>query len=149
MNSLLFRRAGGTAVGAIRRTPTWFRRWSTMAAKAMGSPWTFLIAVVFIIAWALSGFWLRFSDTWQLIINTATSVVTFLAVFLIQHTQNREASAMHLKLDELIRAVEGARNHLVHLEDLDDEELERLEEQFRRFRERGLMRREPKKNGGG
>ena len=141
MNSMVFRRAGSGAMSAARRTPGWFRRWSTGCAKALGSPWMFLVGVAFILSWAGSGFWFRWSDTWQLIINTVTSVVTFLAVFLIQHTQNRESAAMHLKLDELIRAVEGARNHLVHLEDLEDEELEKLEEQFRRMRERGMLRR--------
>src|SRR5947209_2764028 len=138
MNSMLFRRAGGGVVGTTNRTPAWFRRSSTAAAKALGSPWAFLVGAIFIVAWAVSGYWLHFSDTWQLIINTATSVVTFLAVFLIQNTQNREASAMHLKLDELIRAVEGTRKGLVHLEDLEDDQLEWLEAQFRRVREHAV-----------
>ena len=82
----------------------------------------------------------HFSDTWQLIINTGTTIVTFLMVFLIQNTQNRDAKAMHLKLDELIRAIEGARNRLVDLEKLSDEELKQLEEQFTRLRNKASER---------
>lgn len=133
MNLLPFHRFGIPPKG--HRTPGWFRRCSSLAARALGSPWAFAFGAAFIVAWAVSGHWFHYSDTWQLIINTATSVVTFLAVFLIQNTQNREAGAMHLKLDELIRAVEGTRKGLVHLEDLDDDQLEYLEAQFRRLRE--------------
>ena len=100
----------------------------------LGSAWAFAAAVLAIIVWIVTGPTFHFSDTWQLIINTATTIVTFLMVFLIQNTQNRDAKAMHLKLDELIRAVEGARNHLVDLEELSDNDLKRLEEQFRRLR---------------
>ena len=96
----------------------------------------FLFAVVVLVAWAISGPFFHFSDTWQLIINTGTTIVTFLVVFLIQNTQNRDAKAMHLKLDELIRAIKDARDELVDLEDLSDEELKKLEEQFRRTRKR-------------
>src|SRR5260221_13282471 len=97
---------------------------------------TFTIAVAVIIVWAATGPVFGFSDTWQLIINTATTIITFLMVFLIQNTQNRDAKAVHLKLDELIRAIKDARNELVDLEDLSDEELEKLEAQFRRMRQR-------------
>jgi low affinity Fe/Cu permease len=89
--------------------------------------------VLVILVWLVTGPTFHFSDTWQLIINTATTVVTFLMVFLIQNTQNRDAKAMHLKLDELIRAMKGARNKLVDLEELSDEELSKLEEQFQRL----------------
>jgi len=92
--------------------------------------------VLVILVWLLTGPTFHFSDTWQLIINTATTVITFLMVFLIQNTQNRDAKAMHLKLDEVIRALQEARNELVDLEDLSDEELKRLEIQFKRLRER-------------
>jgi low affinity Fe/Cu permease len=92
--------------------------------------------VLVILVWLLTGPMFHFSDTWQLIINTATTVITFLMVFLIQNTQNRDAKAMHLKLDELIRAIKDARNELVDLEELSDEELKKLEEQFRRTRNR-------------
>ena len=90
-------------------------------------------AVIVIFVWLVTGPTFHFSDTWQLIINTATTVVTFLMVFLIQNTQNRDAKAMHLKLDELIRAIKGARNKLVDLEELSDEELSKLEKEFHRL----------------
>jgi low affinity Fe/Cu permease len=113
-----------------------FRVFAQRSSVMLGSAWAFTGAVLVILVWLLTGPTFHFSDTWQLIINTATTVVTFLMVFLIQNTQNRDAKAMHLKLDELIRAVKGARNQLVDLEDLSDEELKKLEEQFRRMRKR-------------
>src|SRR5919108_1056050 len=113
-----------------------FARLATGAARAMGHPTAFVIAVLIILGWAVTGPMFHFSDTWQLVINTATTIVTFLMVFLIQNTQNRDAKAMHLKLDELIRALRGARNQLVDLEDLSDEELKKLEKQFQRMRRR-------------
>ena len=100
----------------------------------LGSAWAFAGAVLVIVVWLITGPTFHFSDTWQLIINTATTVITFLMVFLIQKTQNRDAKAMHLKLDELIRAIKGARNRLVDLEGLSDEELSTLEKQFQRLR---------------
>ncbi len=112
-----------------------FRKFSQKTSDVVGSPWAFIVAVVIILVWAVTGPIFSFSDTWQLIINTGTTIVTFLMVFLIQNTQNRDAKAIHLKLDELIRAVEHARNNLVDLEDLSDEELEKLQDQFRHFRE--------------
>jgi low affinity Fe/Cu permease len=113
----------------------YFRRFSRKAAEMVGAPWSFVTALAVIVIWALSGPIYHFSDTWQLVINTATTIITFLMVFLIQNTQNRDAKALHLKLDELIRVVEKARNNLVDLEDLSDEELAKLEAEFRRFRE--------------
>ena len=104
------------------------------ASVLLGSAWAFCGAVLVIVVWLVTGPAFHFSDTWQLIINTAATVVTFLMVFLIQNTQNRDAKAMHLKLDELIRAVKGARNQLVDLENLSDDDLRKLEEQFRRLR---------------
>jgi low affinity Fe/Cu permease len=101
----------------------------------LGSAWAFTGAVLVILVWLVTGPTFHFSDTWQLIINTATTVITFLMVFLIQNTQNRDAKAMHLKLDELIRAVRGARNQLLDLEHLSDEELKKLEQQFQRIRQ--------------
>jgi low affinity Fe/Cu permease len=116
-----------------------FRKFAHKAAELVGSPWAFTVAVVVIIGWAACGPIFKFSDTWQLIINTATTVVTFLMVFLIQNTQNRDAKAIHLKLDELIKAVEGARTELVDLEEMSDQELRELEEEFRRLhKQRGL-----------
>jgi low affinity Fe/Cu permease len=113
-----------------------FRIFARHSAVALGSAWAFAGAVLVILAWIISGPTFHFSDTWQLVINTATTIVTFLMVFLIQNTQNRDAKAVHLKLDELIRAVKGARNHLVDLEDLSDEELKKLEQQFQDLRKR-------------
>ncbi len=92
-----------------------------------------MIAIAIIVVWALTGPAFHFSDTWQLIINTGTTIVTFLMVFLIQNTQNRDAKAVHLKLDELIRALQGARDHLVDLEKLSDDELKKLESEFERI----------------
>ena len=99
----------------------------------MGSPYAFLSGVVIVAVWAATGRVFHYSDTWQLVINTGTTIVTFLMVFLIQNTQNRDAKAMHLKLDELIRAVASARNRLVHLEDLSDADLAKLEEEFKKL----------------
>jgi low affinity Fe/Cu permease len=106
------------------------------AAIVLGSAWAFVGALLVILVWLITGPTFHFSDTWQLIINTATTIITFLMVFLIQNTQNRDAKAVHLKLDELIRALKGARNKLVDLEDLSEEELRHLEDQFQRLREK-------------
>jgi low affinity Fe/Cu permease len=111
-----------------------FRLFAQRSAMMLGSAWAFAAAVLAILVWIVTGPTFHFSDTWQLIINTATTIITFLMVFLIQNTQNRDAKAMHLKLDELIRALKGARNQLVDLENLSDEDLKKLEEQFRRLR---------------
>jgi len=113
-----------------------FRLFAHRSAVMLGSAWAFTAAVLAILLWIVTGPTFHFSDTWQLIINTATTIITFLMVFLIQNTQNRDAKAMHLKLDELIRAIKDARDELVDLEDLSDEELKKLEEQFRRMRTR-------------
>ena len=113
-----------------------FRVFARRSSAILGSAWAFVAAVFIIVVWGLTGPTFHFSDTWQLIINTATTIITFLMVFLIQNTQNRDAKAMHLKLDELIRAIKNARNELVDLEELSDEELQKLEGQFRRMRKR-------------
>ena len=113
-----------------------FRVFARRSSIALGSAWAFAGAVLAILVWVVTGPMFHFSDTWQLVINTATTIVTFLMVFLIQNTQNRDAKAVHLKLDELIRALKNARNELVDLENLSDEELQQLEEQFRSMRER-------------
>jgi low affinity Fe/Cu permease len=110
-----------------------FHRLAQLAAQGMGSPWAFLGAVVVCLVWAASGPMFHYSDTWQLVINTGTTIATFLMVFLIQNTQNRDARAIHLKLDELIRALEEPRTGLVGLEKMTDEELNALEEQFERL----------------
>ena len=113
-----------------------FRVFARRSSTILGSAWAFAGALFVILVWGLTGPTFHFSDTWQLIINTGTTIVTFLMVFLIQNTQNRDAKAVHLKLDEIIRALKGARNELVDLEDLSDEDLKRLEEQFKRLRTR-------------
>jgi low affinity Fe/Cu permease len=110
-----------------------FRVLARKASSVLGSPWAFIVALLIIAIWAITGPMFDFSDTWQLIINTGTTIVTFLMVFLIQNTQNRDAKAVHLKLDELIRALHGARNRLVDLEKLSDDEMKKLEEEFERI----------------
>jgi low affinity Fe/Cu permease len=104
-----------------------FAKWT---ARAAGHPTTFALAIILIVVWALTGPAFHYSDTWQLVINTGTTIITFLMVFLIQNTQNRDAVAMQLKLDELIHAVKGARNQLIDIEDLTEEELESLRTRF-------------------
>lgn len=113
-----------------------FRKISVWAANFLGSPWTFIANVVLILIWLAMGPIYHYSDTWQLLVNTLTTVFTYLAVFLIQNTQNRDAKAVHLKLDELITSMEGARNRLVNLEDLTDDELDMLQKQFQRLHEK-------------
>jgi low affinity Fe/Cu permease len=113
-----------------------FRIFARKSSMVLGSAWAFVVAVFIIAVWALTGPTFHFSDTWQLIINTGTTIVTFLMVFLIQNTQNRDSKALHLKLDEIIRALKGARNQLVDLEKLSDEDLDRLEKQFERLRQK-------------
>jgi len=116
-----------------------FRVFARRSSAILGSAWAFTGALFIIVVWAVTGPTFHFSDTWQLIINTGTTIVTFLMVFLIQNTQNRDAKAVHLKLDEIIRAVKGARNELVDLENLSDEDLKKLEGQFKRLRERAEL----------
>lgn len=113
-----------------------FRVFARTTSNLLGTAWAFVIALSIIAVWAVTGPMFGFSDTWQLIINTGTTIVTFLMVFLIQNTQNRDAKAVHLKLDEIIRAIKGARNELVDLEELSDEDLKKLEAQFRELRHR-------------
>ncbi|MEO6436651.1 MAG: low affinity iron permease family protein [Tepidisphaeraceae bacterium] len=111
-----------------------FQRFAQTTSRMAGTPWAFLCAMSIIVVWALCGPIFKFSDTWQLVINTSTTIVTFLMVFLIQNTQNRDAKAIHLKLDELIRAKQGARNSMVDLEHCTDEELDLIEAEFKRIR---------------
>jgi len=110
-----------------------FRKFAQSTSQLVGSSWAFMLAAVVIIVWAVTGPMFHYSDTWQLVINTGTTIITFLMVFLIQNTQNRDAKAIHLKLDELIKGVSGARTRLVNLQELSDEELERLHKEFERL----------------
>ena len=114
-----------------------FNNFAKQCAAIVGSPWAFIFAVVIVLTWAVAGAQFAYSDTWQLVINTGTTIVTFLMVFLIQNSQNRDAKAVHLKLDELIHGVHGARNGLIDLENLSDGELEVFQQQFERLRKRG------------
>lgn len=99
-----------------------FRRFSHCASERLGSPWAFVVAITVVIVWALMGPAAMYSETWQLLINTGTTVVTFLMVFIIQNTQNHDSRALHLKLDELIHAVESARDDLVDIENASEDE---------------------------
>ena len=123
-----------------------FRKFAENTANAVGSYWAFLLAALTVIIWAVSGPLFGFSDTWQLVINTGTTVVTFLMVFLIQNTQNRDAEAMHIKLDELIRAIKEAQNSLLDLENLDEEELDRIRSRYERLAEEARGARDVRKS---
>src|SRR5947208_2443475 len=113
-----------------------FRIFARRSSRVLGSAWAFGIAILIIVIWGVTGPAFHYSNTWQLIINTGTTIVTFLMVFLIQNTQNRDDKAAHLKLDEIIRALKGARNELIDLEKLADEDLSSLEKQFERVRKK-------------
>jgi low affinity Fe/Cu permease len=121
----------------LRKTvavPEFFRTFARRISDFVGSSWAFAGAVLTIVVWAVAGPVYHYSDTWQLVINTGTTVVTFLMVFLMQNTQNRDAKAIHLKLDELLRGVKGARTGLVRLEDLTEAELVELGKEFEALR---------------
>ena len=126
--------------GSATRSTHWFVRFAASTATWAGTSPAFVIAVLVVLVWAVLGPVFHYSDTWQLVINTATSVATFLIVFLIQNTQNRDTAVIQLKLDELIRAVTQARTELVQMEGLSDEELDGLREEFRILRERASAR---------
>jgi low affinity Fe/Cu permease len=113
-----------------------FRRFAHATARAVGSVWAFFLAFLVILVWAVSGPLFHFSDTWQLVINTGTTIITFIMVFLIQATQNRDSREIHLKLDELLRAISKARTGLAALDELSDDELDGLLEDFHRAREK-------------
>src|SRR5437660_11123090 len=112
----------------------WFGRTAAKIAGWVGSAWAFILAALTIVLWVATGPYFHYSDTWQLVINTATTVITFLVVFLIQNTQNRNDRAMHLKLDEVIRAIRNARNEMISIEHLSDEELEGLTKHYDHLR---------------
>jgi low affinity Fe/Cu permease len=115
----------------------WFMTFSNWVSEVMGSPWAFLTAGLIIVVWATTGPVFHYSDTWQLIINTGTTIVTFLMVFLIQNTQNRDARAIHLKLDEIIRVMAGAKNQLIDAENLTQDELNKLRDHFAQIAKQG------------
>ncbi|MCC2630414.1 MAG: putative small integral rane protein [Candidatus Paceibacter sp.] len=113
-----------------------FRKIAHKASEIVGSANIFMFALILIIIWAMSGHYYNYSDTWQLVINTGTTILTFLMVILIQNTQNREARATQLKLDELIWGIKSARNKLIDLEDMSDEEIEKMQKEFEHIREK-------------
>ncbi len=119
-----------------------FHKIAQKTSELVGSAGAFIIAIVVIIVWAVSGTIFGFSDTWQLVINTGTTIVTFLIVFLIQNTQNRDSKVIQLKLDELIRVGKKARNSMVDLEDLSEDEIKKLEQEFQQVRERSKRKRD-------
>ncbi|MGY6120211.1 low affinity iron permease family protein (plasmid) [Paraburkholderia strydomiana] len=108
----------------------WFSNFASYLSTMTGRPGTFVVAASLVIVWAITGPFFHYSDTWQLVINTSTTIVTFLMVFLIQNTQNRDTAAMQIKLDELIRAIEGAHNALLDLEELEEKDLTRFRKQY-------------------
>ena len=124
----------------------WFGRFAARAAWLAGSPVMFLAAVVLVIVWGLTGSHFEYSDTWQLVINTGTTIITFLMVFLIQSTQNRDAKAIHLKLDEIIRSIHSAHNEMIDIEHLSDEELTELAKRYETIRQECDERAERRKN---
>ena len=133
----------------MRQQPSTFSRLAKAASRFTGRPLCFGLALLVVAAWAITGPLFKFSDTWQLVINTGTTIVTFLMVFLIQNTQNRDTEAMHLKLDELIRATRGAHNRLMDLEEREEDELDELREQYENIakRSRGKGAGEPPPRG--
>jgi low affinity Fe/Cu permease len=118
------------------KSKSWFTKFAKWTARFTGKPVTFLVAVAVIVVWAITGPIFGFSDTWQLIINTGTTIITFLMVFLIQNTQNRDSEAMQVKLDELIHVMKGAQDVLLDLEELEEEELDRIREGYQKIAER-------------
>ncbi len=121
-----------------------FRKVATKISLITGSPAIFILAFISILAWILTGPYFHYSDTWQLVINTSTTIITFLMVFLIQNTQNRDTKAIHLKLDELIKSMRGARNRLIDIEEETDIELDSLKEEFQNQHEKYMKRVEKK-----
>lgn len=112
----------------------WFRRFAKRTSKVTGSSWIFLAALSLVIVWGITGPVFKYSETWQLVINTGTTIITFLMVFLIQNTQNRDSASIHLKLDELLRSTNEAKNSLIGSEDLSDEGLENIKKVFEQLK---------------
>jgi low affinity Fe/Cu permease len=124
------------------KSQSWFTRFAKTSARAAGRPAAFIAASLVILGWVLSGPVFHFSDTWQLVINTATTIVTFLMVFLIQNTQNRDSEAIQIKLDELIRAVQEADNQLMDLEELEEDQLDEFRAKYEKMAEEAREKKE-------
>ena len=127
------------------KSRSWFTRLTKATAHIAGRPLTFVVATSVIVAWAVTGPLFSFSDTWQLVINTCTTIVTFLMVFLIQSTQNRDTEAIQVKLDEIIRAIGNAQNELLDLEELEEEDLDRIRDAYRQIAEKARAKRQQKR----
>lgn len=125
-----------TPIGTSMTFKQRFTKFAHWTAHASGQPITFILAILIVVGWVLTGPIFNYSDTWQLVINTGTTVVTFLMVFLIQNTQNRDTGAIQVKLDELVRALKGARNELIDLENIDEEDLERIRKEYEKIAEK-------------
>lgn len=121
-----------------------FRVFAQRTSQMMGSAWAFTIAIAFVLAWLISGPFFKFSNTWQLVINTSTTIITFLTVFLIQNTQNRDSRALNLKLDEILLSTKKAKNSMIDLEDVSDEELDKIEKKFKAIRKKALRNKKKK-----
>jgi low affinity Fe/Cu permease len=128
------------------RHTSFFTRFAKWTSHAAGQPVAFALAIAALVVWAISGPLFGFSDTWQLVINTGTTIITFLMVFLIQNTQNRDSTAVHLKLDELIRVSKGAQNALLDLEELEESELEKMRQDYEKLAQ--IARSELQRRGG-
>jgi low affinity Fe/Cu permease len=134
-----------SSVEGGRRRRGFFQRLAQGTSRFVGTSLAFSVAVFLVLVWGATGPLFHYSDTWQLAINTSTTIITFLMVFVIQHTQNRDTESLRLKLDELIRAVDNARNDFIEIDDLDDEELHALQEEFKDLRQRVAERRRKKR----
>ncbi len=127
---------------AAQGSTSWFTRFAKWTSRFTGRPITFVFAVLVIVVWGVSGPVFGFSDTWQLVINTGTTIVTFLMVFLIQNTQNRDTAALQVKLDELIRVTHSAKNGLLDLEELDDDDLTKIRDRYQQLAARARTKSE-------
>lgn len=134
------------AKAEVSAHPDYFGRFANRSSYYLGSRWSFLVAIGIVVVWALTGPLFHYSDTWQLVINTSTTIVTFLMVFLIQNTQNRDARAIHLKLNELIHAVDKAKNQMIDVENLSDLELDELARTYEKIRTSAQQRQQEKSN---